>query len=165
MTLPPIVAFSNDWGGDPLSKTHLLRRAARETRVLWVNSLGNRAPRPTARDARRLLARLRDPAFTSVLLVTLPEATPVHEAAALQNDLRRAGIEPRAWVINQSLLLSGTTDPILLARERSEHRYLDEVALQLAPRTAWLPWMVTEPTGPDALAALTLSAPPSGQSC
>jgi arsenite-transporting ATPase len=116
-------------------------------------------------DVQSLLTRLRDPAFTSVLLVTLPEATPVHEAAALQHDLRRAGIEPRAWVINQSLLLSGTTDPILLARERSEHRYLDEVALELAPRTAWLPWMATEPTGPDALAALTLSAPPSAQSC
>jgi arsenite-transporting ATPase len=130
-----------------------------------LRELERQGRRSSTDDVQSLLARLRDPAFTSVLLVTLPEATPVHEAAALQNDLRRAGIEPRAWVINQSLLLSGTTDPILLARERSEHRYLDEVALQLAPRTAWLPWMVTEPTGPDALAALTLSAPPSGQSC
>jgi arsenite-transporting ATPase len=112
-------------------------------------------------DVQSLLTRLRDPAFTSVLLVTLPEATPVHEAASLQQDLLRAGIHPRAWVVNQSLLLSGTTDPILLARERNEHRYLDEVARQLAPRTAWLPWMVTEPSGPDALAALTLSAPPA----
>jgi len=130
-----------------------------------LRELERQGRRSSTDDVQSLLARLRDPAFTSVLLVTLPEATPVHEAAALQNDLRRAGIEPRAWVINQSLLLSGTTDPILLARERSEHRYLDEVALQLAPRTAWLPWMATEPTGPDALAALTLSAPPAGPSC
>ena len=51
---------------------------------------------------RQLLPRLRDPQFTRILLVTLPEATPVHEAAQLQDDLRRAGIEPFAWVVNQS---------------------------------------------------------------
>jgi glycosyltransferase involved in cell wall biosynthesis len=49
-----IVCFSNDWDGDPLSKTHLMRLAARNNRVLWVNSIGNRAPRATARDFRRL---------------------------------------------------------------------------------------------------------------
>lgn len=54
-----IVCFSNDWDGDPLSKTHLMRLAARENRVLWVNSLGNRAPRPTTRDVQRLARKLR----------------------------------------------------------------------------------------------------------
>jgi glycosyltransferase involved in cell wall biosynthesis len=49
-----IVCFSNDWDGDPLSKTHLMRLAARRNRVLWVNSVGNRAPRATARDLKRL---------------------------------------------------------------------------------------------------------------
>lgn len=52
-----IVCFSNDWDGDPLSKTHLMRILAQENRILWVNSLGNRAPRPTARDARRVLKK------------------------------------------------------------------------------------------------------------
>ena len=52
---------------------------------------------------RELLPRLRDPTFTRILLVTLPEATPVHEAAKLQEDLRRAGIRTFAWIINQSL--------------------------------------------------------------
>ncbi len=52
-----IVCFSNDWDGDPLSKTHLMRILAQENRILWVNSLGNRAPRPTARDARRMLKK------------------------------------------------------------------------------------------------------------
>ena len=105
----------------------------------------------------RLLERLRDPAFTRILLVTLPEATPVHEAAALQADLRRAHIEPFAWVINQSLLGCGSCDPLLQRREQAEHRYLTEVVAQHATRTAWLPWQPEEPTGPDALARLATS--------
>ncbi len=102
----------------------------------------------------KLLERLRDPKFTRILLVTLPEATPVHEAAALQEDLRRARIEPFAWVINQSLLNSGSCDQLLQCREVSEHRYLCEVVEKLARRTAWLPWQAEEPVGPDALARL-----------
>ncbi len=102
----------------------------------------------------KLLERLRDPTFTRILLVTLPEATPVHEAAALQEDLRRAHIEPFAWVINQSLLHSGSCDPLLQGREASERRYLSEVVEKHATRTAWLPWQTDEPTGPDALAHL-----------
>ena len=102
----------------------------------------------------KLLERLRDPAFTRILLVTLPEATPVHEAAALQEDLRRARIEPFAWIINQSLLRSGSCDPLLLCREKSEHPYLSEVVEKYATRTAWLPWQAQEPVGPDALAHL-----------
>ncbi|MBE7494737.1 MAG: arsenical pump-driving ATPase [Verrucomicrobiaceae bacterium] len=102
-----------------------------------------------------LLERLRDPAFTHILLVTLPEATPVHEAAALQDDLRRAHIEPHAWVINQSLLHSGSCDPLLQRREHAEHRYIQEVVEKHAVRTAWLPWQAEEPVGPEALARLT----------
>lgn len=105
----------------------------------------------------KLLERLRDPDFTRILLVTLPEATPVHEAAALQEDLRRARIEPFAWVINQSLLNSGSCDPLLQRREASEHRYLREVVEKQAKRTAWLPWQAEEPVGPEALAKLASS--------
>lgn len=104
-----------------------------------------------------LLERLRDPGFTRILLITLPEATPVHEAAALQEDLRRAHIEPFAWVINQSLLHSGSCDPLLQCREASEHRYLREVVEMQAKRTAWLPWQAEEPVGPEALARLASS--------
>ncbi|MBN9692521.1 MAG: arsenical pump-driving ATPase [Verrucomicrobia bacterium] len=105
----------------------------------------------------KLLERLRDPAFTHILIVTLPEATPVHEAAALQEDLRRARIAPHAWVINQSLLHSGSCDPLLQRREHNEHRYIAEVVQKQATRTAWLPWQAEEPTGPEALAKLSLS--------
>ena len=69
-----------------------------------------------------LLPRLRDASFTRVLVVTLPEATPVHEAAMLQDDLRRAQIEPFAWVINQSFAQSGSRDPLLVARGADESR-------------------------------------------
>ena len=115
----------------------------------------SRSTQPEA--VMRLLERLRDPAFTRMLLVTLPEATPVHEAAALQEDLRRAHIEPFAWVINQSLLHSGSCDPLLQRREEAEHRYLREVVEKLSTRTALLPWQAQEPTGPDALAQLAAS--------
>ena len=54
-----IVCFSNDWDGDPLSKTHIMRILARDNRVLWVNSLGHRAPRATRRDALRIVTKLR----------------------------------------------------------------------------------------------------------
>ncbi len=101
-----------------------------------------------------LLDRLRDPDYTHVLLVTLPEATPVHEAAALQADLRRAGIEPCAWIINQSLQGCGSCDPLLQRREQAERRYLREVSEVHARRTAWLPWQAEEPVGPEALARL-----------
>ncbi|MBT0653211.1 arsenical pump-driving ATPase [Geomobilimonas luticola] len=93
---------------------------------------------------RQLLPRLRDPAFTKVFLVTLPEATPVHEAMALQQDLRRAGIEPAGWIVNQSLAPLPVTDPILHQRRIREFRYIDEVVRQGLP-TFLTPWQA-EPT-------------------
>lgn len=86
------------------------------------------------------LMRLRDPGFTRVLIVTLAETTPVNEAAALQADLRRAGIEPFGWVINASLAASGTRDPVLQRRAALEHRHLRRVADELATRCWIIPW-------------------------
>ena len=96
---------------------------------------------------RQLLPRLRDPDFTKVLLVTLPEATPVHEAAQLQDDLRRAGIEPFAWVINQSFAGAHVRDPILRERGLREQPFLKEVSDHLATRIAWAPWYAEPPVG------------------
>jgi arsenite-transporting ATPase len=73
---------------------------------------------------RRLLPRLRDGDRTRVLIVTLPEATPVHEAASLQHDLRRAGIEPFASVVNQSLAPLPVRDLVLRARQREDINYI-----------------------------------------
>lgn len=102
-------------------------------------------------DVQKLLPRLRDPQFTRVLVVTLPEATPVHEAAALQTDLRRAQIEPFAWVINQSFAESGSRDPLLRARGTDELPYIREVAEKFSQRTAIVPWVAEEPVGPERL--------------
>ncbi len=137
----------------PTGHTLLLLDAS----AAYQRELERQARSTQPEEVLRLLERLRDPAFTHILLVTLPEATPVHEAAALQADLRRARIEPMAWVINQSLLHSGTCDPLLQSREAAEHRYLTEVVEQHAHRTAWLPWQPEEPIGPDALARLAAS--------
>jgi len=53
-----IVVFSNDWDGDPLSKTHIMRILARDNRILWVNSIGNRAPKATTHDLQRIWKKL-----------------------------------------------------------------------------------------------------------
>jgi arsenite-transporting ATPase len=100
------------------------------------------------------LMRLQDASMTHVILVTLPEATPVSQAAALQDDLRRAKIEPWAWVINKSVAATGTTDPLLQARLAGEHRQTARIAGGLARRTFVLPWLAEPPVGVSALGAL-----------
>jgi len=104
---------------------------------------------------RQLLPRLRDPAFTRVIVTTLAEATPVHEAERLQQDLLRAGITPYAWVINQSLLASGTHDPQLAQRGQYEIPYIRKVAGQLSTRCALIPWLAEAPIGGKGLAQMT----------
>ncbi|MBZ5663754.1 MAG: P-loop NTPase, partial [Acidobacteriia bacterium] len=98
---------------------------------------------------RRLLPQLRDPDFTKILIVTLPEATPVHEAARLQDDLKRANITPYAWIINQSFHAAGTHDPVLAERGALEARFIDEVQHKLASRTALIPWQAEAPMRSD----------------
>lgn len=104
---------------------------------------------------RSLLPRLRDPNYTKVLIVTLPEATPVHEAERLQNDLARAKIRPFAWVINQSLLASGTRNPILSQRGHYEIPFIRHVADGLSSRCALIPWLPEPPIGAKGLRQLT----------
>ncbi len=88
---------------------------------------------------RALLPRLRDPAFTRMLLVTLAESTPIHEATRLQDDLRRAEIEPYGWVVNASLAASGTAHPLLRERAALERPRIDEVR-GLSTRVWLVPW-------------------------
>lgn len=101
-----------------------------------------------------LLPRLRDPDFTRVLIVTLPEATPVHEAAVLQRDLRRAEIEPFAWVVNQALSPLPLSDPLMKQRQAHEQQYVREVEQTLAKRVAIVPWQLEPPTGLQGLRRL-----------
>ena len=100
---------------------------------------------------QNLLPRLRDKQLTRVLIVTLPEATPVHEAAQLQRDLRRAEIEPYAWVINNCLSPLTVVDRLLVERQQHEARFIREVVNEYAQRTALISWQMEPPVGPDAL--------------
>lgn len=91
-------------------------------------------------EVRSLLPRLRDPEFTKTIIVALPEATPVHEAAQLQRDLRRAEIEPFAWVLNQCISGTHTRDPLLRAKAVGELPFIQTVSKELAKRWALVPW-------------------------
>ena len=100
------------------------------------------------------LMRLQDAAYTKIILVTLPEVTPVSQAAALQDDLRRAGIEPYAWVLNKSVLAAGTHDPLLAARLAGERKQMERMAAGLAKRLFTLPWLTVPPIGLAELSKL-----------
>ena len=98
------------------------------------------------------LMRLQDRDYSKIILVTLAETTPVSEAAALQEDLRRAHIAPYAWVVNRTLSGTETHDPVLTARAEGEQAQLRRVAAGLARRLFLLPWQSIPPVGLDALA-------------
>ncbi|MFC0132555.1 arsenical pump-driving ATPase [Massilia eurypsychrophila] len=100
------------------------------------------------------LMRLQDATYTRIILVTLPEITPVSQAAALQDDLRRASIEPYAWVINKSVLAAGTHDPLLAARLAGERKQMTRMAGGLAARSFIVPWRTRPPIGLAELSKL-----------
>jgi arsenite-transporting ATPase len=109
-------------------------------------------------EVSELLARLRDPGFARMLIVTLAESTPVHEADRLQADLRRAGIEPFGWVINASLAAATTTHPVLRARADSERAHIARVE-ELSGHGTWLVgWQLEPPVGAAALRQLAADA-------
>jgi len=101
------------------------------------------------------MMQLQDPKQTKVLLVTLAETTPVLEAANLQDDLRRAGIEPWAWIINNSLAAASTSSPLLLQRVANERKEIAAVANTHASRYAVVPLLPNDPVGQKSLRALS----------
>lgn len=102
------------------------------------------------------MMRLQDPKQTKMVIVTLPETTPVLEAKALEADLRRAGIEPWAWVINSSLSAASPTDPLLVARAAEERQHIERVQNSVS-RVAIVPWLTQEPVGSERLLELSRS--------
>jgi len=100
------------------------------------------------------MMQLQDPRQTKVLIVTLAETTPVLEAAHLQDDLRRAGIEPWAWVINNSVAASTVHSALLQQRAANELPEIAAVANRHASRYALVPLLQDEPTGVERLLAL-----------
>ncbi|MGP1629623.1 MAG: ArsA-related P-loop ATPase, partial [Giesbergeria sp.] len=105
------------------------------------------------------LMRLQDAAYTKIILVTLPEVTPVSQAAALQEDLRRASVEPYAWVLNKSILAAGTRDPLLAARLAGERKQIERMSVGLAKRLFALPWLTVPPIGLIELSKLVSETP------
>lgn len=100
------------------------------------------------------MMQLQDPKQTKVLIVTLPEPTPVQEAANLQADLRRAGIEPWGWLINHSLQQAAVSSPLLQLRAERQLPHIEAVEQQHASRYAVVPLLAEEPVGADALRRL-----------
>lgn len=97
---------------------------------------------------------LQDPEKTKVIIVTLAETTPVLEAANLQQDLRRAEIEPWAWVINSSLAAAKPSSPFLVTRASRELPLINDVTEQFAERIALTPLQNEEPVGAALLAKM-----------
>ena len=105
-------------------------------------------------EVKELLPRIKDGKFTKILIVALPEATPTHEAKALQEDLMRANIKPYGWIINRSFAASGTSDSVLLAKGLHELPYIEEIIDKLSKRTVLSPWTPEELVGADSLKKL-----------
>ncbi len=97
--------------------------------------------------AKKLLPRLRNPAETEVIIVTLAEATPVYEALRLEEDLKRAGIATKWWVINASLYRTGTTNRMLSAKAGGEIEWINRVAAHSGGNFALIPWSADEIKG------------------
>ncbi|WP_374090875.1 arsenical pump-driving ATPase [Methylomicrobium lacus] len=100
------------------------------------------------------LMRLQDQKLTKVLIVTLAETTPVLEAASLKEDLKRAGIEPWAWIINHSIAATSATSSLLRQRAANELREINAVANDHAQRYAVVPLLREEPVGAERLRML-----------
>ena len=87
-----------------------------------------------------LLPLIRDQKHTKILLVTLPEATPTHEAKDLQEDLKRANIQPFAWIVNRSFALTDSANSLLCQKAFNEIKYIKEVKEELSSKTLIFPW-------------------------
>lgn len=91
-----------------------------------------------------LLPRLKDEKFTKILLVSLAEATPTHEAKDLQEDLKRADINPYAWVVNRSFALTNTSNNLLCQKGLNELKYINEIKNDLSKKLVISPWIKDE---------------------
>lgn len=133
----------------PTGHTLLLLDAAESYHKEITRSTGE-----VPESVKKLLPRLRDPEETTVVIVTLAEATPVFEANRLQEDLRRAGIFPQWWVVNQSFASTRTKDPVLRGRAQAEHKWIQTVKEKLADQTVIVPWQMVEFVGYEKLKSL-----------
>lgn len=95
-------------------------------------------------EVKKLLPRLRNAAETEVIIITLAEATPVYEALRLEEDLKRAGIATKWWVINASLYHTGTTNRLLAAKASHEIEWINKVAAHAQGNFAVIAWSAAD---------------------
>ena len=96
---------------------------------------------------RDLLPKLRDGSYTSIIITTLPEMTPVLEAKRLAEDLKRANISIHWWLINQSFFVTDTMEPMLTRKAKGEKKWIEKVKELSGNQTVILPWSREEPKG------------------
>ncbi|WP_454015590.1 arsenical pump-driving ATPase [Bacillus sp. Marseille-Q7846] len=133
----------------PTGHTLLLLDAAQTYHKEIARSSGE-----VPQSVKNLLPRLRNPEETSVVIVTLAEATPVHEASRLQEDLKRADISPKWWVINQSFYATHTIDSVLRGRAQSEVQWIQAVQKESQNNCVIIPWQSDDIVGYEKLKAL-----------
>ncbi|AUD25160.1 arsenical pump-driving ATPase [Bacillus cereus group sp. BfR-BA-01119] len=133
----------------PTGHTLLLLDAAQTYHKEIARSTGE-----VPQSVKNLLPRLRNPEETSVVIVTLAEATPVHEASRLQEDLKRADINPKWWVINQSFYATHTSDFVLRGRAQSEIQWIQEVQKESQNNCVIIPWQSEDIVGYEKLKEL-----------
>ncbi|HHX7188893.1 arsenical pump-driving ATPase [Bacillus cereus] len=133
----------------PTGHTLLLLDAAQTYHKEIASSSGE-----VPQSVKNLLPRLRNPEETSVVIVTLAEATPVHEASRLQEDLKRADISPKWWVINQSFYATHTIDSVLRGRAQSEVQWIQAVQKESQNNYVIIPWKSDDIVGYEKLKAL-----------
>lgn len=100
---------------------------------------------------KKLLPRLRNTDETEVIIVTLAEATPVYEAMRLEEDLKRAGIAAKWWIINSSLYQTGTTNSMLAAKASNEIEWINKVDEHTKENFAIIAWSADEIKGDKLL--------------
>ncbi|HFR4158462.1 TPA: arsenical pump-driving ATPase [Bacillus cereus] len=133
----------------PTGHTLLLLDAAQTYHKEIARSTGE-----VPQSVKNLLPRLRNPEETSVVIVTLAEATPVHEASRLQEDLKRADINPKWWVINQSFYATHTIDFVLRGRAQSEVQWIQAVQKESQNNCVIIPWQSEDIVGYEKLKEL-----------
>ncbi|MDP4853728.1 MAG: hypothetical protein NWQ18_11110 [Saprospiraceae bacterium] len=85
---------------------------------------------------------LQNQTLSKILLVTLPETTPMREVGYLRDDLKRAGIKPYSWLINQSLsMLTGISDPLLKSLANAEIEVIDTIKEIYSEKTFGIPFV------------------------
>jgi arsenite-transporting ATPase len=99
--------------------------------------------------AKKLLPRLKNADETEVIIVTLAETTPVYEAMRLEEDLKRAGISAKWWVINSSLYQTKTTNKMLAAKASNEIEWINKIDKHASGKFAVIGWSADEIKGDE----------------